>query len=354
MESILPSEDHGGIDYAELDRLGIQAKDVVDFSVNSNPFGPSPEVREAIQQVDVSQYPDRECAALRSILAKKNQVFPRQILVGNGAAELIWLITSAMLRPMQKVLIVGPTFGEYRRATLARGAQVEEIRAQAPDFAVPLDQICERIIKFEPRLVFLCNPNNPTGAFLSSAELQKILEACQGQTLLVLDEAYRAFVTGDFFAGLPGENCLVLRSMTKDFALAGLRLGYLISASTIIDEVRRVQPAWSVNALAQAAGIAALADLVYYRRSLWDLALLRDHFFSQLRDGGLKLVDSRAHYGLISLGQPAREFRAALLHEGLQVRDCASFGLAEYIRVATRLPADNQKLLAALDKTRVF
>jgi histidinol-phosphate aminotransferase len=343
------SSEHGGVDYRELNLLGISPAGLLDFSVNSNPFGPPARVLEALRGVDISRYPDRECLELRERLACANQVGVEQILVGNGTAELIFLVSQAYLHPGDAVLICGPTFGEYRRAARIAGACVQEVRAAPPAFEPPLAQILAAIQAMQPRLVFLCNPNNPTGQALGREEIDSILHACGPGSLLVLDEAYRAFLTGDFFGRPPGENCLVLRSMTKDFALAGLRLGYALASPELIEPLQLIQPAWSVNALAQAAGAAALAELDYYRSSLAELALLSSEFFLQIRERGYSLVDSQTHYAIIGLDQPAGAFRARLLQASILVRDCSSFGLPQFIRVSTRLPAEGQKLLNQLE-----
>ncbi len=344
------SEDHGGINPAELQRLGIDPHALADFSVNSNPFGPSPAVLAALQKVDVSLYPDRDCDEIRRALAQACGVVPGQVCVGNGTAELIWLITQAFLQPGERVLILGPTFGEYARAAAAQGAEVQEVRASAPWFDLPVDVLLTAIRRQRPRLVFLCNPNNPTGKFIPLADIERVVQACGQDCLLVLDEAYRSFADGQFFSSFPAENCLVLRSMTKDFALAGLRLGYALGSAAHIARLRQFQPAWSVNAFAQAAGLAALQSLDYYRKTLEDLAGLKRQFFAALTAAGLAVVSSDVHFGLIALERPAVEVRRMLMQQSIQVRDCTSFGLPEYMRVSTRLVEDNQRLVAALLK----
>lgn len=348
MELNAHSEEHGGIDPSELKKLGIAPVDLIDFSVNSNPFGPSPRVLNAIQSVDISTYPDRHCTGLKEALAQSNQVSPEHILIGNGTAELIWLIVLSSLKPGDKVLIVGPTFGEYRRAATAVGAQVQEIRAEPPRFFPPVDQVIKSIERDRPRLVFLCNPSNPTGVCLSSDVIEMMRKTCDANTTLVLDEAYCAFTDRCCDTVLPGGNHLVLRSMTKDFALAGLRLGYVIGDPALIERIKHFQPAWSVNSLAQAAGIAAIMDEHYYQSTLSKLVQLRNAFFSQIKNLGYAMIPSDVHFGMIHADSPAKELRLMLLKSGIQVRDCTSFGLPEYIRISTRKEQDNMKLIQAL------
>jgi len=339
------SEDHGGISPAELHRLGIDPHALVDFSVNSNPIGPAPAVIEALQTVDVSLYPDRDCDEIRRALGQACRVAPDQVCMGNGTAELIWLIAQAFLHPGDRVLILGPTFGEYARAAAALGAEVKQIRACAPLFAPPVDALLAAIRQQRPRLVFLCNPNNPTGKIIPLSDFERVVQTCGKDCLLVLDEAYRSFVDGKFFSTLSAENCLVMRSMTKDFALAGLRLGYVLASAANIARLKTFQPAWSVNAYAQAAGLAALQNLDYYRMTLEELAGLKRQFFAALTAAGLAVVSSDVHFGLIALERPAVEVRRMLLQQSIQVRDCASFGLPDYIRISTRREGENVKLI---------
>lgn len=346
------SEEHGGLDLRELENLGIFPSELVDFSVNSNPFGPAPQVLKAIWKVKISAYPDRKCLALRRKLAQLNQLPVDHIAVGNGTTELIWMITHAFLSSKDRVLIIGPTFGEYQRASVVVGAEIIEICAQPAQFLPPLTIALQKIKQVRPRLVFLCNPNNPTGKYLPQDQIREFLHEIPENSLLVLDEAYRAFIEPSFFGGPLEKNCILLRSMTKDFALAGLRLGYMLADSEIIQRVKLFQPAWSVNSLAQAAGCAALDQIDYYRDSLQRLQALSQGFFAEIKNVDTLLVESDTHFGLIRCNISARELQLKLLGQRLQVRDCASFGLTEYIRVSTQMKEDNQKLLWAFTQLK--
>ncbi len=347
------SEEHGGIDPLELRRLGVSKDNLIDFSVNSNPFGPSPAVMESLKTVDISTYPDRQCSQLRSDLSDLSGVDFDRILVGNGTSELFWLICHAYLQKGDRVLILGPTFGEYRRAAEACGAIVQEIRAEPPDFSPPVYKLYEEIEKNSPRLVFVCNPNNPTGKFIPDDTITDLLRGCTPETVFILDEAYRSFVDGQFFHFVDNPNCLVVRSMTKDFALAGLRLGYVMGPQEKIERLTGFQPAWSVNAYAQEAGIASLHSLDYYEKTLVTLAGIKTDFFSLMSRSGFPFVSSSTHYGITYINIPARDFRQLLLEKSIQVRDCSSFGLTNHIRVSTRLEEHNNKIIAILSELRL-
>jgi L-threonine-O-3-phosphate decarboxylase len=344
----LPPAVHGSLNFGELQRLGLRPEEVLDFSANINPYAPSTAVREALAGVPLGQYPDCECLALRAALAEALGIALERILPGNGASELIWLAALAFVRPGSRVLILGPTFGEYARVAGLMGARVWIWQArEETGFAFEPAEIADCLGSLRPRVVFLCNPNNPTGPVLP-AEVIAAWARQHARTLFVVDEAYLPFVP-DLGSALAfaGENVLVLRSMTKDFGLAGLRLGYAVSDERVIALLRRVQPPWSVNALAQAAGIAALGDSACRQLSLERLALAKQELVTGLVRLGLAPVASATHFFLVRVGDGG-VFRQALLRRGMVVRDCSSFGLPAHVRIAARRPEENERLLAAV------
>jgi len=343
-----PLAHHGALDCAELERLGLDPEEVVDFSVNSNPYGPSPAVREALTSVPLHRYPDREALALRHALADLLDVPPDRILAGNGVAELLWLVALAFVRPGDRVLVVGPTFGEYSRVAALMGARVETWTARPEqDFAVELDEVAQSLQRVQPQVAFLCNPNNPTGATISLEAIAGWAQA-HPRTLFAVDEAYLTFAAGLRSAlAVEVDNVLVLRSMTKDYALAGLRLGYAVGHREVINVLAQVRPPWSVNAMAQAAGVAALADEEHLRWSMGELARAKEALVAGLRGLDLRPLPSAVQFLLIRVGDGAA-FRRALLRWKVQVRDCASFGLPSYVRIATRRPEENALLLEAI------
>jgi histidinol-phosphate aminotransferase len=351
---------HGALDYAELERLGLRAQDMLDFSVNSNPYGPSPHVREALLQLSIDRYPDRACLDLqRAILScelAKTDVAHLSIVCGNGTAELIWCIARALLKPGLKVGIIGPTFGEYRAACRAVGATIVEFRTDVTQhFQLDTIAVASWIEREQPVLVWLCNPNNPTGIWLDKQQILPIAQACQhvGATLIV-DEAYHHFVIPhEDFSSIElqgpndGHKVIVLRSLTKDYALAGLRLGYALVTPDCAQRLRRQLPSWNVSGAAQDAGRAALADQQHLTHTLRKLASEREEFFQALKEGGLPPMPSRTHFCLLDVGDAPR-IRLELLRRNIVVRDCTSFGLPSLIRVATRRKEDWQRLLPAL------
>jgi histidinol-phosphate aminotransferase len=353
---------HGSVAAAELERFGFTPSTVLDFSVNTNPLGPAPSVLRAVRETDWSRYPGDDERPLRQALADRAGVDPDAVALGNGSAELLWLIALATVRPGDRVVVLTPTFGEYARAARAVGAAVTEHDAPT----APLPPAAEHDAPTAPhttaaaqglislpqaRLLFVCNPNNPTGAFRARAAIEQLL-AAQPDRLLVLDEAYAAFVQ-DAWPSAPlleqFDNLILLRSLTKDHALPGLRLGYLLASPTVARAAEAVRPPWSVNAGALRAGLAALEpvaqDHVARARAL--VATSRHLLTTGLSRLGYAVAPSAANFVLVEVGDGAA-FRRALLPRGLVVRDCASFGLPAHVRIACKLPADCQRLLDAV------
>jgi histidinol-phosphate aminotransferase len=325
----LPPVPHGSVSAAELHEFGLKPDDVLDFSVNTNPLGPARAVLQAIRQADWTRYPGDDEAPLKLGLAQQVGVDPSWVALGNGSAELVWLICLAVLRPGDCAAVLGPTFGEYARGARAVGAQV----TQEPGPA---------------RLMFVCNPNNPTGAYLSRAHIEALLEA-DARRVLVLDEAYVSFVE-DAWASQSllsrHPNLVILRSLTKDHAVPGLRLGYLLAAPDLVRAIEAVRPPWSVNAGALKAGLAALSPgatrhVSEARRVVATSRCLLTQGFAQR---GYAVAPSRANFVLVEVGD-ATVFRRRLLPKGLVVRDCTSFGLPAHVRIACRQPDECQRLL---------
>jgi len=353
---------HGALDYGELERLGLHPQEVLDCSVNANPYGPSPQVREAVAKAAIDRYPDRECLELRRAILDdeltSSDLPLGSIVCGNGTTELIWAIARAYLKPGLKAGMLGPTFSEYRVACLAAGATVDEFGVQASTcFQPDIAAVAAWISREQPALVWLCNPNNPTGTWLDRHHVQLVAEACQRTgALLVVDEAYWRFVfpheaysAVELVDASRRQQVMVLRSLTKDCALAGLRLGYAIATPAVAERLGAQLPSWNVNGVAQAAGIAALTDRVHLKTTLDRLAIERLAFFHALRHTGLHVIPSRTHFCLVEVGD-AHHVRQQLLTRKILVRDCTSFGLPQFVRIATRPMCDWQQLLFALQE----
>lgn len=344
---------HGAIDHAEFAALGIAPEQVIDFSSNLNPFGPPSGVRAALSALDPAPYPDRSCLRLRMWLGRLHGCEPDRILVGNGANELISLIARAFADPHATALVVAPTYGEYEHAGRLNQMQIVEVRAQSEEgFRCDITALSAAIRRVNPRLTWLCVPNNPTGVGMEPAaicELARVCADCDGY--LVVDRAYHAFQRGlcDLHDPLDEQsslNLIRLYSLTKSYALAGLRLGYLIAQPSVVAGIGRLQPAWSVNSAAQAAGLAALADTTFLPATFPQVWAASDDLETGLRRLGLDVWRAALPFMLVRCGNGAM-VRAHLLRRGCLVRDCASFGLPEWVRVAPRQPGENARLIDA-------
>ena len=342
---------HGGIDYAELKALGFAPEKVVDFSVCTNPFMPPPGVKKALQKIAIGQYPDSQATELKERLSKKLGVEEDNILVGSGVIELIRLLALAYLRKADLVLVLEPTFGEYELVCEMLGARVakqwaKEKEAFRPQVEKAVDFIKER----HPRAVFICNPNNPTGVYLWREDIETILDSLEGG-LLILDEAYISFVDGAWSSLklISSDNLVILRSMTKDFGLAGLRIGYAISSREIIANLRKVCPPWNVSVVAQKIGTFVLEREDYLAQTKVKVKRSKEFLIKELSRLGLPPLPSETHFFLLKVGK-ASKFRHDLLKEGILVRDCTSFGLPEYVRISPRTINECRRLVSAVEK----
>jgi histidinol-phosphate aminotransferase len=330
--------------------MGLSPDEVLDFSVCSNPFGPPPGVKETLDTIAIDHYPDSEATELRWCLSQRLGTAPEEILPGSGSVELIRLVALTYFRYGDSVLILEPTFGEYEVACRIVGSEVLKQRGEAEEgFALKMEETLELVRQCRPRGIFMCNPNNPTGQYLSQQEVEAVLDACE-DSLLVLDEAYISFVDDSWSAIdlIHRGNLLVLRSMTKDYALAGLRLGYTIANREIVDGLRRARSPWSVNAVAQKVGCFVLSEEDYLERCKENIERAKEFIVSELCRLGFPPLPSRANFFLVRVGN-GKEFRSALLQRGILVRDCTSFGLPEYIRIAPRTMAECQKLITTIE-----
>lgn len=339
--------------------LGIAPQDILDFSANLNPFGPPLDVVQAIGNLApnlgqvLSHYPDSKSHQLRRALAQKLRLDPGEIIVGSGSTELIRLTALAYFGPEDKVLIFEPTYGEYELACLISGASVIKQRL-CPDngFQPDIGETIDLIRQYQPKGIFICNPNNPTGRYLPRDKFEMLLAASQ-DCLIVLDEAYINFVDNPWSSleMVTDSNILILRSMTKDYALAGLRLGYGIARAEIVATLQRLCPPWNVNCLAQLAGLIAIANDDQLERCRSDLKKAKDYLLTELTGLGLPPFPSEANFFLVEVGD-ATWFRGELLRRKILVRDCSSFGLPRFIRIAPRTLTECQALISAIKEIR--
>lgn len=350
--------EHGGNVFALARALGIAPEELIDFSASINPLGPAPGVREALAASfeRLVHYPDRQAAELRRALAGFHGVDPSNIAVANGSTELIYQLPRML--PGRTGLVVAPAFSEYARSLERAGWELDHfVLSPADGFALSLERLAERLAAGVD-LLFLCNPANPTGALLPPSIIEEILMKCRSTgTFLALDEAFMDFREGESAKRIVCEagGGVVLRSMTKFYAIPGLRLGYAMGHAGVVEQISSLLEPWSVNTLAQAAGVASLADPAYRELTVRRCGEERDLLFRALSAlPGLRPYPSAANYLLVELvnGMSAPALRDALLPRRIMIRDCSNFaGLDErFFRVAVRGSDDNRRLLAALEE----
>jgi len=344
---------HGGINYSELEKLGISPESVLDFSVSINPFGPPPGIEQALSSASIDSYPDCEATELGQSLAKKLSISPDNLLIGSGSTELIRLVVIAYFGAEDSILIPQPTYGDYEVAChLVRTRVLKQPLTEETNFHINITETVDLIRKHQPKGIFLCNPNNPTGQYLSKEEVKQILSAAK-DSLVILDEAYIAFTEAAWASlDLVGwGNLVILRSMTKDYALAGLRLGYAVACEPIISILKRVRPPWNVSSVAQKAGIIALNDNTYLKVCGIKIREAKKFLIKELTSLGLSPLPSPTNFFLVKVGN-GTGFKQALLKRGILVRDCASFGLPDYVRLAPRSIPECQKLIDTIKRLK--
>jgi len=344
---------HGGLNYKELLKEHIRPQDVKDFSVSINP-APLPEsVRRKIMDVPLDRYPDSDSTELRQALSDQWGPAPEEFFVTNGTSQAVFLLSQALLRGNKPWLQAGPTYSEYKDASLLQSHDYQEIRAEEDqDFYFPVDKIIKNIQDRSPALLWMCSPNNPTGALLKEEDFHRIREASiQAGTRFILDEAYRCFTSpkkqyNTFYPGVVN-----LRSMTKDYSIPGLRLGYFRADRDLIDLVRPYRPEWSVSLPAQRAGCASLKEQAYFEKSWRHTIEMTRKFRSGLRDAGFTCYPTHGNFFLIKVNH-LKELKEFLWKDLILVRDCSSFGLKDIIRVGTRSEEDNLLLTRKLKEFR--
>jgi len=333
----------------ELEReLGIT--DIVKLASNENPLGPSDKVLTAIAKAskEVTRYPDGNGFTLKSVLAEKYELNTDQITLGNGSNDVLELIARAFVSPDEEVLFSQYAFAVYPLVTQAIGAKA--IIAPARDYGHDL-QAMSTLISEQTKLIFIANPNNPTGTYLPADELEAFIAQVPQQTLVVLDEAYVEYGEQDVDSLRLLEkysNLIITRTFSKAYGLAGLRVGYALSHPEVADLLNRIRQPFNVNSIALAAATVALSDNDYLAKT----KQLNDAGMRQLTAGfdqlGLVYIPSKGNFITVDVKRNGEEVFADLLRLGVIVRPVTNYGLPKHIRVSIGLEYENQRFLTAL------
>jgi histidinol-phosphate aminotransferase len=330
--------------------------DVAKLASNENALGPSPRALAAAREAaaKVSLYPDGAAFYLRGALAAKIGVEPREVFVGNGSNELIELLVRTFVLEGEEVLTSAQSFIAYKLAAQAHGRTLVEAPMKAR-FHYDLDAL-RKLLSRRTKVVFLANPDNPTGTWFAEQDLLPFLDAVPKDTLVVLDEAYVEFVDAPGFQDALAlrrkyPNLVVLRTFSKIYGLAGLRLGYGLARPDVVEYIDRVRAPFNVNLVAQAAGVAALEDREHVERSRALVREERPRLAEALKTLGATVVPSQGNFVLADFpGRPGKELFEALLREGVVVRPLAGYGFPTAQRITVGLRSENEKCLTALAK----
>ncbi len=353
VENLLANKNLLGVERPEHGGDGWRFPGVLDFSANINPLGPSRSVVRAMRTAigEVGSYPPPG-EELRSALAEAHGVAPNCVVLGNGSSELIKVFCDAFISEGDAVLIPQPTYTEYEYFSRVRGAEVvEQLLAPIGESTPEIDT--------DVKAAFVCNPNNPTGSVLPLNRIEELAyELSRRRGILVVDEAYAEFSGLRSAAELieAHDNLVVLRSMTKFYAIPGLRFGYAVASKNIAHYLSKLLPPWNINTVALHAALAALRDKEFAMRSRRYLSEEKRRLLSSLSHlPGLRVYPSEANFFLINIrktGMSSREMKERLIDKGILIRDCSSFRHLgeEHVRVCVRKREENHRLISAMEE----
>lgn len=339
---------------SELAReYGLDEHRIVKLASNENPLGmPESARRASIEALaDMARYPDSNGFALKAAISARFGVPPDWITLGNGSNDVLELAAHALVQPGESVVYAQYSFAVYALATQEVGARA--IVVPAKDHGHDLDAM-RAAIASDTRVVFVANPNNPTGTFAPAAAVERFIASVPADVVVVLDEAYNEYLPPElrfdsarWVERFP--NLLVSRTLSKAYGLAGLRVGFGLAQPELTDLMNRVRQPFNVNSVAQAAAVAALNDQAFLDRSYALNLQGLERLQSAFAERGLQFVPSRANFVLVRVGDAARVYES-LLRDGVIVRPVGGYGLPEWLRVSIGLPEENEAFLRALDR----
>jgi histidinol-phosphate aminotransferase len=329
-----------------------EEEDFIRLSANENPLGPPPKALAAIQKAlkTIHRYPDGTGGSLKEKLARRLDFSLDNIIIGNGSNEIFELAARTFLQKGEEVLLPAPTFAYYRIAAQAQGARCVSIGLR--DFKIDLSGVAKKVSP-KTKLIFLSNPNNPTGTIFTQSELDEFLAQLPSEVIVVVDEAYGEYVTAADYPR-PQEYqrkdgwIITTKTFSKFYGLAGLRIGYGIARAELIEQMEKVRQPFSVNLLAQMAAEAALEDKEHGEKTAQITEGGKRYLYEELTRLNLAFVPSEANFILVHCGPRAPQVMDGLLQQGVVVRGMAGYGLEEYIRVTIGLPEENKRFIKAL------
>jgi len=329
--------------------------DSIKLASNENPLGPSPMAIEAIKKamVKLNRYPDGSGHDLIQKISNHIGFSPQNIVLGNGSDEIIGMLAFAMLQPGDETILPNPSFLMYE--IMVRGAGATPIFVPLTSFSIDLEEIKEKITS-KTRMIFLCNPNNPTGTIFSKENFENFIKDVPPEVIVVVDEAYIEFVRDQNCAQSiqyidNNRSLITLRTFSKAYGLAGLRIGYGVMPAEIADILNRVRLPFNANSLAQAGAVAALDDNVFLENVISLVHEGLDFLYDALERQGIKYFPTQANFFLVDVRKDADEIFEKMLRQGVIVRSMKSYGFPNYIRINVGLHEENVRFLKALEKS---
>jgi histidinol-phosphate aminotransferase len=326
----------------------------VKLASNENPLGPSPKAMEAARRAlgEANWYPDGGSKKLREVLAERFGVRAQEVFVGLGSSEVIDLASRALLRAGAEGITSEGSFALFSIAIRASGGTL--IQTPMRDFTFDLEAIA-RAVTPKTRVIYIANPNNPTGTAFGAAEFSEFLKKVPGDVLVVLDEAYKEYAerrdlpnAAELFRQY--NNLLTLRTFSKVYGLAGLRIGYGIGHPTLVAEMNKLRTPFNVTSVGQAAALAALGDADHVRRSVDTNLVQRKRLFEELTAMGIKAIPSETNFLFLEIGPDAKNMCDELLGAGVIVRPLGWMGFPEALRISVGAAEENAQLLAAMSR----
>src|ERR671922_719280 len=326
--------------------------DAIKLASNENPLPPSDRVQQAITAAlsKLNRYPDGSGYYLRQALAKKHDVSPDQVILGNGSNELIELIVRTFLKPGDEAIVPHPSFVVYPMIVQAAGGI--RVMVMLKDHRLDLEAMARAITPMT-KMVFVANPNNPTATIVSADEVEAFMARVPERTIVVFDEAYFEFALGPDFPNTleyvrQGRKVIVLRTFSKAASLAGLRVGYGVADADAVSLMNRIRQPFNVNSLAQAAALAALEDENHALECVRTIEAGPPLLYDEFKTPGVQCVPSRANFILVDVGRSASDIYQRLLKEGVIVRPMTPFGMESALRITVGTPQENRRFVKAL------
>ncbi len=326
---------------------------IVKLASNENPFGPSPRILETLtaNSEDLLRYPDGNGYRLKQVIASFHKVSPQQITLGNGSNDVLDLIARTFLREGKSALFSQHAFVVYAISSQSMGAHLQVV--PATNFGYDLER-CAQSIDETTSVVFIANPNNPTGTFVSSDKILRFLRQVPDDIVVVLDEAYIEYLDANDYTDSTVwleefPNLIITRTFSKAYALAGLRVGYGLSSPEITDVLNRVRQPFNVNTLALNAAEMALKDQEWIQKTTHEFHQIKKEFEERLATLNIEWIPSKANFLCIHFPNQAKEINQCLLEKGVIVRDISGYGLSHHLRVSIGTPEENTFFFNALE-----